>query len=240
MANKQTLRIMIPIYFLILFSVPILTYWGSYTVSVIAENKTPVQHKTLIIDAGHGGVDGGATSCTGIRESEINLQIASKLNDLFHLIGFRTIMVRTGDYSIHKTGNSISQIKISDLKERVKLVNETENAILLSIHQNYYPEGRYHGAQVFYADTYGSADLAECLQKGFRILDPKNNRMSKKADGIYLMQNVHCTGILVECGFLSNPKEESLLRSNDYQNQLCAVIASVCSTYLHEKAVKFS
>lgn len=224
---------MLSLYFMILTAFILVAVAGSNAVTVISEEAPLQQRSCVVIDAGHGGVDGGTTSCTGVLESTINLQIAEKLNDLFHLFGVQTVMVRTGDYSIHSSGSSIAQIKISDLKERVKLVNNTDNAVLLSIHQNYYPDSRYSGAQVFYACTNNSNTLAEQMQHGFRMLDEKNKRMTKKADGIYLMQHIQCPGVLVECGFLSNPQEEALLRSSEYQNKLCSVMAAVCSTYLN-------
>ena len=180
--------------------------WGSRAITVISENMPVERQHCIIIDAGHGGEDGGATSCTGKLESSFNLEISLRLNDLLHLLGYDTAMIRTSDVSIYTKGETIAQKKVSDLKERVRIANETENALLLSIHQNTYPESRYSGAQVFYADTAGSQQLAKEMQSGFAAtVNQGSNRKSKKADGIYLMEHISCTGILVECGFLSNP-----------------------------------
>jgi N-acetylmuramoyl-L-alanine amidase len=207
--------------------------WGSRAITVISENMPVERQHCIIIDAGHGGEDGGATSCTGKLESSFNLEISLRLNDLLHLLGYDTAMIRTSDVSIYTKGETIAQKKVSDLKERVRIANETENALLLSIHQNTYPESRYSGAQVFYADTAGSQQLAKELQSGFAAtVNQGSNRKSKKADGIYLMEHISCTGILVECGFLSNPEEEARLRSMEYQKEICCVIASSVSTYL--------
>ena len=128
---------------------------------------------------------------------------------------------------------TIAQKKASDLKERVRIVKDTENALLLSIHQNIFPEEKYSGAQVFYADTPGSEALAVQLQEAFqKTVNPKSNRKSKPADKIYLMEHIPCTGVLIECGFLSNMREEALLRQPGYQKQLCCVIAATVSNFL--------
>lgn len=206
---------------------------GSHAVTVLSENAPIANRTTVIIDAGHGGVDGGATSCTGVLESKLNLEIALRLDDLMHLLGIRTTMIRTTDVSIHTEGETIAAKKVSDLKERARIVNETDQALLISIHQNYFSDKRYSGAQVFYADTDGSQVLAMAIQDGFAAnLSRENHRKAKNAKGIYLMEHIGCSGVLIECGFLSNPQEEALLRQEDYQKKLSCVIATVCSTYL--------
>lgn len=220
-------------YCIIIAGVLLAAHWGSRAVTVIAENIPIEREHCIIIDAGHGGVDGGATSCAGILESAYNLDIALRLNDLFHLLGYDTRMIRTTDISVYTKGESIAQKKISDLKERVRISNETENALLLSIHQNNFSDSRYSGAQIFYSGTEGSAALARQLQtEMIRTLNPGSNRKSKKSDGVYLMEHIACTGILIECGFLSNVQEEALLRSKEYQQKLCCVIASTVDSYL--------
>lgn len=188
--------------------------------------------RVIVIDPGHGGEDGGATSCTGVLESKINLEISLRLEDLFHLLGYDTRMIRRSDTAVYTEGTSISEKKVSDLKHRVQLVNEISNAILISIHQNQYPEGKYKGAQVFYAPTEGSKEFAETVQALLiSTVNPGSKRACKKADSVYLMQKIHCTGILVECGFLSNPEEEALLQTPDYQKKLCCIIASGLETW---------
>jgi len=221
------------LYILVLGLFLTIAYFTSRTATVLSENMPFYDRKCVIIDAGHGGVDGGATSCTGVLESQFNLEIAKKLNDLLHLLGIDTEMIRTTDCSVYTQGSTIAQKKVSDLKERVRIVNSKNNAILLSIHQNTFPDSRYSGAQVFYAPTVGSRELAQALQvAAIRTINPASNRKVKKAEGIYLMQNIRCTGVLVECGFLSNPEEENLLRSGEYQRKLCTVIASTLSAHL--------
>lgn len=206
---------------------------GSSNVTAAIQNTPVVRQQTFIIDAGHGGIDGGATSCTGVLESGINLEIALRLNDLMHLLGYDTVMIRTTDTSIYTEGNTIAAQKVSDLKERVRICNETTNAILLSIHQNTFSDSKYHGAQVFYANTDRSKELATQLQSDLsQTFNPDTKRTCKPAKSVYLLENIQCTGVLIECGFLSNPEEEAKLRNADYQKKLCCVIASSAGNFV--------
>lgn len=204
--------------------------FGSRTATVMAQKERLERGHIFVIDPGHGGLDGGATSCTGKLESGYNLEISLRLGDLFHLLGYRTRFIRTTDTSIYTSGDTIAAQKMSDLKERVRIANEQENHVLISIHQNNFPDSRYSGAQVFYPMTTGSRELAEALQATFvSTLNPGSNRKCKKASGIYLMEHIRCPGVLIECGFLSNPGEEAKLSDPTYQKKLCCVIAAtVC------------
>lgn len=179
-----------------------------------------------VIDPGHGGEDGGTTSAMGRKESEINLEISLRLQDFMKLLGARTHMIRQEDVSVHTEGATIAARKVSDIRNRVRITEETPNSRLISIHQNYYPEGKYRGAQVFYSKTDGSKEWAEALQNTFNTqLDIRNNRECKLAKDIYLLEHIQCPAILVECGFLSNPEEAALLQEPSYQKKLAAVIA---------------
>lgn len=219
---------------------------GVFVAVTLGYNKTAaaVQQKvhlqaahTVIIDPGHGGEDGGASSCTGALESGINLDIAKKVNDLFCLLGYRTKMLRQNDTSVYTQGETLSQKKVSDLKNRVAMVNRTKHGILVSIHQNFFLDSQYSGGQVFYSPTAGSRELAENMQAAFcQSVNPGSSRKCKRSDGIYLMQHIQCPGILVECGFLSNPEEEAKLRTDAYQKQLACVITSVVSEYLDRES----
>lgn len=194
----------------------------------------PVNRKhTVILDAGHGGVDGGTTSCTGRLESSYNLEITMRLRDILELLGYHTHLIRDSDISVYTRGETIAQKKASDLKERVRIANETENSLLLSIHQNHFSDSQYSGAQVFFPNTPGSETLAKKMQTSFVThLNPGSRRQAKKSQGIYLMEHINCPGILIECGFLSNPQEENALSQKDYQQKLCAIIAAEISQFL--------
>ena len=221
------------VYGVVLSSMLAISIWSNLAVTVMSR-QIPISGRVcIVIDAGHGAPDGGAVSCTGVHESGINLEISRRLDDLLHLLGYDTKMLRTGNNSVYTEGETIGQKKVSDLKERVRLVNEQENAILLSIHQNHYSDSRYSGAQMFYAQTTGSQDLAKVLQQSFVThLNPGSHRQAKRSQGIYLMEHVDKTAVLVECGFISNPAEEAKLRSHEYQKKICCVIASALSNYL--------
>lgn len=227
--KRENLVAFLPFYLLVIILFIGIAAGGSRAVTTIAENQPVPRTVTFIIDAGHGGIDGGATSCTGVLESQLNLEVALRVNDLMQFLGYQTVMIRTTDTSVHTSGGSIAQIKLSDLKERVRIVNETENGILISIHQNTFTDNRYAGAQVFYAGE-DSRPLAEKLQAQLvQALNPTSRRQCKPAKGIYLMEKIQRPGVLIECGFLSNHGEEALLRSPEYQKKLtCVIAASIC------------
>ena len=209
------------------------TWLGSRAVTAMAQ-RTPVERsRTIVIDAGHGGEDGGAVSCTGVSEKQINLETALRLNDLLHLLGYRTRMIRSEDLSVYTEGQTIAQKKVSDLKHRVQMVNETDEPVLVSIHQNLFADQRYSGAQVFYGSAGEGQLLAKAVQSELiRTLNPGSHREIKAAAGVYLMERVTCTSILVECGFLSNPEEEAKLRTPEYQKKLCCVIGTALADFL--------
>jgi N-acetylmuramoyl-L-alanine amidase len=217
-----------PFYLLLIGAMVVTVLWSDQAITVMSESAPLSDRHCIIIDAGHGGVDGGATSCTGVLESQINLEISLRLNDLCHLLGMETKMIRTTDISVYTEGQTISQKKVSDLKHRVQIINETPNATVISIHQNYFSDGKYSGAQVFYPKDESSRQLAEAMQLAFGVTG--STRSVKPSQGVYLMEHIRCPGVLVECGFLSNPQEEAKLRSPEYQKLLCCVIVSTLST----------
>ncbi len=227
----------LPIYAMTLASFLLVSLMTSRAVTTVAEAELARPGVTVVVDPGHGGEDGGAISCTGVPESRFNLEIGRKLRDLLAFMGYSTKLVREEDVSIHSgDAGTIAQKKVSDLRNRVAMVNDTENALLISIHQNQFPESKYFGAQVFYASTEGSRELAEETQALLiSTLNPKSSRRCKAAGEVYLLKNIHCTGILVECGFLSNPQEEARLRDGDYQRKLCCAIAAGLDRFLTQR-----
>lgn len=230
---RKEYKELIVMYILVLLGFVMVSITGDSAITALADEEPMRSRHCIVIDAGHGGVDGGAISCTGVLESQLNLEIALRLQDMSHLLGYETCMIRQTDTSVHTKGQTIAQKKVSDLKQRVRVINDTENAILLSIHQNHFPDERYSGAQVFYNKNEESSLLAKKLQDNFAsTVNPGSNRKIKQAKGIYLMEHIHCTGVLIECGFLSNYQEEAKLRSQEYQKQLCCVIMATVSQYL--------
>ena len=188
----------------------------------------PAQH-TLIIDPGHGGDDGGAVSPDGIQEADVNLSIALKLHALAELNGISTVMTRsTREISYPSDAQTIASRKVADQKQRVALINDTPNAVLISIHQNQYPTPQPHGSQVLYAETADSAAFGETLHERLvTLLDPENRRVAAPiSDDIYLMKNISCPGVLVECGFLSNAEECRRLQTDSYQISFSMILLS--------------
>ena len=182
-----------------------------------------------VIDAGHGGEDGGANSVSGVREAEINLQIAVKTDLLMRFYGIPSVMTRTEDISLHNaSADTLRKKKQSDLQNRVALVQKIPDAVLLSIHQNTYTDPKYSGLQAFYGAAFGSKDLADTIQNTQKaFLDTNNNRhVSAVSKDVYLMNNVTCPAVLVECGFITNPGEERRLREDGYQTRLAAMLVS--------------
>lgn len=191
--------------------------------------------RTLILDPGHGGEDGGAVSASGSKESDVNLGIVLRIDQLMGLCGFSPVLTRDSDRSIHDaSADTIREKKVSDIHNRVALVQSFPDAILLSVHQNSYTDPRYSGAQVFYGGAEGSQLWGEYTQEVLRLsLDAANDREAKKIpDSIYLMNHITCPAILVECGFLSNGEEASLLLTPAYQKKLAAALTGACLQYL--------
>ena len=222
-----------PLYLLTVISFAFVLMFGSEAITIMAENIPLPREHVIVIDAGHGGEDGGATSCSGVLESDINLAIALRLYDLCHLLGYETRMIRTTDISVYTEGTTLAAKKASDLRQRVRIINDTPNAILVSIHQNTFSDSRYSGAQVFYAPTKGSNELAIKMQSLFAMIDPHNTRKSKESKGVYLMNHIERIGVLIECGFLSNPEEDRKLQDKSYQKMLCCAIVSALSEYIN-------
>ena len=189
----------------------------------------------VILDAGHGGTDGGSSAADGTRESDINLQITMKTDAVLGLMGQETLLVRRADTDLSDlSANTIAQKKVTDIHNRVDLINSHPEALLVSIHQNAFSQEKYHGAQVFYDEVGESKVLAETLQGAFnQYVDSTNRRKAKSIQPeVYLMNHIKVPGILVECGFLSNPAEAEKLKTDGYQNQLAVAIAVTAFNHL--------
>lgn len=210
------------------------SYDGKQTVYV--ENGFELKNDiTVVIDAGHGGVDGGAVGISGALEKDINLSIARHLEVLFRMSGIKTVMTRTDDNLLYKEGQE-SRKKFYDLKNRTDIANSVDNGILISIHQNKFPIEKYSGLQVYYSKRNSeSHEIALLIQKKtIEFLQPDNNRKVKESGkNIYLLNNTKCPAVLVECGFLSNGREESLLKDEDYQRKVATVIFSAVVEYIN-------
>ncbi|MBD5099419.1 MAG: N-acetylmuramoyl-L-alanine amidase [Clostridiales bacterium] len=210
------------------------SWLGSNRPASVAATASVGGQWTLILDAGHGGEDGGASTAAGDKESDINLAIVQKTQALMIFLGVEPRLSRETDISLHSGGaETLRQKKASDLKNRVSLVESTQGAILLSVHQNHFTDPRYSGSQVFFNSDDISRQWGEGTQEVLRqVLSPGNDRKAKPMpDGIYLFDHINCPAILVECGFLSNGEEAALLLTGAYQKKIAIALAGA---YFHE------
>lgn len=194
------------------------------------QREQPGGRYVYVLDAGHGGEDGGAVSADGVKESEINLSIVRRLAPLLRFLGRETVTTRWEDTAIYSPGaETLRSKKASDLRNRVALVNDTPEGILVSIHQNSLPSvPSVRGAQVFYGGTEGSDALAASVQESLnRCVNTGGGKTEKRIDSsIYLMKHVTRPAILIECGFLSNREDTALLQTDAHQKTLCLAIAA--------------
>ena len=190
----------------------------------VTTNSTAVTSHVVVIDAGHGKPDEGAVGLYGTTEEAINLKIALKLQSLIEQSGGIVYLTRSDENGIYSADSSdtIKQMKVSDIKNRVAIGNQEDVDIFVSIHLNKYPESIYSGWQTFYqADSEESIKLANCIQEGLNnSISTPNNRVALPLKGIYIMDNVENTTVTVECGFLSNEEEAKKLQEDEYQDKL--------------------
>lgn len=192
--------------------------------------------KVILIDPGHGGIDGGAQSKAGTIEKDINLQISLKLRDELEEKGYKVFMTRDEDEGLYKKGNTVKEKKREDLTRRVEMKKETECDIFVSIHQNMFPQSKCYGAQVWYASNDNSYNLATIVQDSVKeSVNDNNKRVAKPAAEAYLILRDKYEGasILVECGFLSNPDEEAKLKSDEHQNLIVEGISNGIDKYFN-------
>lgn len=180
----------------------------------------------ILIDAGHGGEDGGAEGADGTLEKAINLAIARPLGELLTVMGYAVSYTRTEDTMVNAAGDTLRERKVSDMRNRLSLIEQADMTV--SIHQNKFPQTQYSGTQVFYGT--GSPDsqvLADSIRSSvLSLLQPDNTRELKKDDGtVYLLKNATRPIALVECGFLSNEAEREKLKSHEYRQQMAFAIA---------------
>ena len=198
----------------------------------------------IILDAGPGGRDGGAVAPDGTQEQYLNLSIVLKMNDYLTKKGYKTLLVRDDDNSIHDVNaNTIKEQKVSDIKNRLKISENYKNSLYISVHQNYYTESKYNGTQIFYSPNNPESEiLASFIQKSVvKQIQPDNTRQIKKCDkSVYLMYKTNAIAVLAECGFLSNPDELEKLKNEDYQNKIAAAMCDGIIDYINNKTQEYS
>ena len=191
-------------------------------------------NKVIVIDPGHGGIDGGAKSENGVIEKDINLSISLKTKAALESKGYKVIMTRSEDVGIYTEGKKVREKKIEDLGNRVKIKKENKCDAFISIHQNMFPQKNCKGAQVWSANNEPSQKLGKIIQQKFKEeVDQNNKREAKVAKKEYKILNDGYEGasVIVECGFLSNPEECELLGKEDYQNKIANTLANAIDEY---------
>ena len=186
-------------------------------------SSIPVSTHTIILDAGHGYPDGGAVGTDGSIESDLNLNIVLKLQTLLESSNCNVILTRSDENGIYETtADSKKKKKISDMENRVKIANNSNAELFLSIHQNKLPQSQYSGFQTFFKNKdETSKQIAENIQTSLdNFIKKEKSRNIKSISGIYLTKNVDIPLVIVECGFLSNEQENKLLQTDEYQNEL--------------------
>ncbi|MEG0830310.1 MAG: N-acetylmuramoyl-L-alanine amidase [Anaerovoracaceae bacterium] len=202
-------------------------------------NLMGINKNTLVIDPGHGGIDGGAQSADGTSEKAINLAIAMEVKNLAQAAGWTVIMTRQTDKGLYEEGNgTIRSLKTQDLKARREIIDKANPALAISIHLNSFKEdSSVHGAQVFYPSNNGektilmhSKNLARVLQEQVtKALKDGTNRVALERNGIYMFKAIKCPIAIVECGFLSNHEETEKLKTVEYQQKLAeSIFYGVC------------
>jgi len=194
-----------------------------------ADTKEPLKtdNNFLIIDAGHGGMDGGAVGANETVEKDINLKVSKFLKEIAEKNGKKVTMTREDDTSLHTTDSAkIRNQKRSDLENRRQILQNNNTGIFISIHMNQYDQPSVKGAQTFYANNDASRILAEKIQSSLiNGLADGNKRVAKPApSSLYIFKGCESTAVVVECGFLSNPDEEKLLATEEYQKKLAQCI----------------
>lgn len=200
-------------------------------------SSTPVSGKVIVVDAGHGVPDEGAESSRGTTEAETNLKIALKLQNLLEQSGCTVILTRSDENAIYDLDkNTLKEKKISDIRNRVKIGNNSSADIFVSIHLNKIPQSQYWGWQCFYnSGNENSSNLAKKIQANLNnSIQKENKRVAMKLDTVYIMKHVEIPISIVECGFLSNPEEEQQLLDDEYQNRLAWGIFNGIIDYFNE------
>ena len=197
----------------------------------------PVSSKVIVIDAGHGKPDEGAESDEGITEGSINLKIALKVQNFLEQSGATVILTRSDENGIYDLDkNTLREKKISDVRNRVKIGNESQADIFVSVHLNKIPQEQYWGWQTFFKKGNEQGEkLAKSIQSALNeTIQKENKRESLKIDNVYIIKNVEIPTSIVECGFLSNEEEEHLLQTDEYQNKLAWGIYMGIMNYFYE------
>lgn len=231
--NKKRLS-----FILIMIMVSVISFAvNSKPKNTIQTVSLPVSDKTIVLDAGHGSPDEGAESLNGVTEASINLIITKKVQSLLEQSGCKVILTRSDENGIYNLdSNTLKEKKVTDIKNRVKIGNESSADAFISIHLNKIPQSQYYGWQAFFKENNEkSEELAKSLQEELNSsIQRENKREALKITGKYIVEHVEIPIAIIECGFLSNPEEEQLLQQNEYQDKLAWGIYNGIMDYFYE------
>ena len=234
---NRKIQLLILFLFFSLFIVIICLSSEKFIKSKDTNSDMPVNEAiTFIVDPGHGGEDGGTSSKSGILEKDINLSISLNLKELLNLAGFNVIMTRDKDQLIYDEHlQTMRQKKVSDIRNRMKLIEESPNPILISVHQNHFENSEYCGTQVFFSKNNPQSKLlANSIQYTVKEMLQNQNDRGIKSTGseIYLLYHARIPAVMVECGFLSNESETALLKNEKYQSKMAFSVLCGILRYL--------
>lgn len=207
------------------------------SVKLLLSGISDIIPTTVKTYAGHGGADGGGVGINGTIEKDVNLNITKYLGSMLSLSGYEVVYTRTEDVSIYDDGiTGLRKQKISDMENRLEIVNKYPDSVFLSIHQNQYTDSAYFGGQMFYTtNNKNNFRLATIMQNKFAELQSGNDREVKLIDnGLYLFKTTKQPALLIECGFLSNKNDAELLKSPEYQKKVAFTIYRGLSEYFTE------
>lgn len=229
--NKKTLRFSVCMAGIFV----LLAVCARVTDSALPASAEVSDRPVIVLDAGHGGLDSGAVGKSGVLEKDVNLSVVKHLQKLLELSGFKTVLTRSEDISIYDPGvEGIRNQKLSDMDNRLEIIQSYPDSVFLCIHQNNFTDPMYFGGQMFYNNNNpDNRTLAQIMQNRFAQLQPGNDREIKlSGDELFLLKSNPNPSLMIECGFLSNPEEEAKLASAEYQQQLAFTIYSGLLEYL--------
>lgn len=221
--NKRSIRITAAM----LGCIALLTICARFTDDVVPASAVVDERPIIVLDAGHGGLDSGAVGKNGVLEKDVNLSVVKHLREMLELSGFQVVVTRDEDISIYDAGvEGIRNQKLSDMDNRLKIVQSYPDSIFLCIHQNNYTDPQYFGGQMFYNNNNpDNRTLAQIMQNRFAVLQEGNDREIKlSGDELFLLKSNPNPSLMIECGFLSNPAEEVKLATTEYQQQVAFTI----------------
>lgn len=227
MMKRKTILVVLAC-FLVFF---LLSFWLIKGVKT-ASAKVHFSPFTVVIDAGHGGIDGGVSGKTSkVKESDLNLDIAKKLQSQFENAGINVVMTRTTYGGLY--GTTAKGFKKRDLQKRIKIINDANADLMISLHLNYFSSPKTRGATAFFkSDDENGKRLAESIQLYFNSSSGQVRKLSALKGDYYLLNQANCPSVICECGFLSNEEEEKLLLLDSYRQEIAELIFKGATTYL--------